>query len=348
MSGDPQTERRQRDILGVVVRLYVSSGLPVGSKAVAEQLPECLSSATIRIVMAELEEAGFLVQPHISAGRVPTDKAYRVYVDGIAGSARLGEETQRFIDRSLQIGRGELDLLMEKTSRVLAEVSHQVGVVLSPRLEEKLLEHIKFVRLPDQRILAVIVSRPDLIENKVIRLEEDFSQAELDRIADFLNGEFRGWSLRTIRVEIFKRLEEMKALCDHLVSNLAALFEWGALGDEEEPGRLFVEGAASILDGPENLPAIRRLLETLEEKAKLVKILNACLETSGTGVRAWIGRENPLGELRDCAVIVAPYRYRQRVVGALGIVGPTRMEYDRAITAVEYVAYLCSRILSAN
>lgn len=348
MSGDLRIERRQRDILGAIVRLYVAQGAPVGSKAVAEQLPEPLSPATIRNVMAELEDEGYLAQPHVSAGRVPTDKAYRVYVDGLAGVARLGKDTQHYIDMCLEPEAGELDRLMEKTSRVLAEVSHHVGVVLSPRLEEKLLEHIKLVKLPDRRILAVIVSRPDLIENKVIRLEEDFSQEELDRIADFLNGEFRGWSLRTIRVEIFKRLEAMKALCDRLVSSVAALFEGGALGDEDESGRLIIEGTAQVLEGPEDLHAIRDLLETLEEKAKLVKILTACLGTPGTGVRALIGRENPVSALQHCTVLVAPYRYRRRVVGAVGVVGPTRMEYDRAITAVEYVACLCSRILSAN
>jgi heat-inducible transcriptional repressor len=183
----------------------------------------------------------------------------------------------------------------------------------------------------------------------VIRPEEEFSQEELDRAADYLNAEFRGWSLRTIRVEIFKRMEEMKAICDHLVSSIAALFASGALAGEEA-GPLFVDGTARMLDQPEfeDTRQIKELLETFEEKAKLVRILNACLQSSSPGVRILIGRENTAREMQQCTLIVAPFCYHRRVMGALGVVGPTRMEYDRAITAVEYVAHLCSKLLSSN
>ncbi len=346
---ESRLQGREKDILAAIVRQYISSGLPVGSKAVTSRLVEPLSSATIRNVMADLEQSGFLTQPHVSAGRVPTDKAYRFYVDWIAGSIRLGKETEKFIQDSLAAGRSTPEQLMSMTSRVLAEVSRHVGVVLGPRLEEKLLEHIKFVRLPDRRVLAVIVSRPDVVENKVIRLEEDFAQEDLDCAADFLNAEFRGWSLRTIRLEVFGRLAEMKSLCDRLLSNLGTLFVSGALGDEE-PAPLFVEGTAKILEQAEieDFRLIKDLLATFEEKVKLVKILSACLESSKSGVRTLIGQENPDREMQYCAIVVAPYHYRDRVVGVLGVVGPTRMEYERAITTVDYVAHLCSRLLSAN
>lgn len=349
MVGGGKVDKRQGDILAAIVRLFISGGVPVGSKVIAEQTHESLSPATVRNVMAELEEAGFLHQPHVSAGRVPTDKAYRYYVDWMVETTRLAPETEKYIDESLASQTGTPEQLMAGTSRVLSEVSHNVGIVLGPKLEEKLLEHIKFVKLPDRRVLAVIVSRPDLIENKVIYLDEELTQDELDRAADFLNAEFRGWSLRTIRVEIFKRLEEMKALCDHLVSTVAGLFLWGALGSEE-PGPLFVDGRARILGQPgfEDSSAIKELLRAFEEKAKLARILSACLELPSPGVQTFIGRENPASEMPHCAIVVAPYRYRSRVVGALGVVGPTRMEYDRAITTVDYVAHLCSRLLSAN
>lgn len=349
MWSDIQLDRRKGGILAAVVRLFVVTGVPVGSKAVAEHLSEPLSSATIRNVMVELEEEGYLVQPHVSAGRIPTDKAYRFYVDRIVEAIRLPADTRRFIEESLA-GEGDVpEKLMVRTSLLLSQVSHNVGVVLGPPLEEKVLEDIKFVRLPDRRVLAVIVSKPDLIENKVIHLEDDFSQEELDRAAEFLNGEFHGWSLRAIRLDIFKRLERMKAFCDRMVSTVATLFRWGALGGRE-PGPLYVEGTDSILGQPDfGAPdVIKGLLKAFEEKVKLVKILSACLETPGPGVWTLIGRENPASEMRQCAVIVAPFRYRDRVLGALGVVGPMRMEYDRAITTVDYVAHLCSRLLSAN
>ena len=342
-------QKRQGEILAAVVRLFVAGGIPVGSRVIAEHLQGSLSSATVRNVLAELEAAGFLHQPHVSAGRVPTDRAYRYYVDWLVEATRLEPETQKYIDESLSSETASPEQLMARSSRVLSEVSHNVGVVLGPRLAEKLLEHIELVKLPDRRILAVIVSRPDLIENTVIRVNEDFSQEELDRAADFLNAEFRRWSLRTIRVEIFKRLEEMKALCDRLVSTVATLFIWGALGGEE-PGPLFVDGTASVLSLPEfeDTHRLTELLRALEEKARLARILSACLESSASGVRALIGRENSETGMQHCAIVLAPYRYRNRVVGAVGVVGPTRMEYDRAITTVDYVARLCSRLLSSN
>ncbi len=349
MANNLQLAERQQDVLAAVVRRFVASGVPVGSHAVVDELEEEWSSATIRNVMAELEEKGLLTQPHVSAGRVPTDKAYRYYVDRLAGTPRLGAETERFIDELLGKGNDTPEHLIVRASSVLAQVTNNVGVVLGPTLEEKLLAHIKFVRLPENRVLAVIVSKPDLIENKVITLEEDYTQEELDRAANFLNTEFRGWSLHAIRVEIFNRLEQMRTLCDRLVSTVAVLFQWGALGGEE-PGPLFVDGTETLVGQPEfsNAQAVKKLLKAFEEKVKLVKILSACLQSPSAGVMTLIGRENPASEMQNCTVIVAPYRYRRRAVGALGVVGPTRMEYDRAISIVDYVAHLCSRLLSTS
>jgi heat-inducible transcriptional repressor len=341
--------RREREILSAVVRYFINSGVPVGSKFLAERLPEALSSATIRNVLGALEAQGFLAQPHVSAGRVPTDKAYRFYVDQMPGPAPLAPATSKYIDESFRDRTGTAEELTERASRVLSEVSNNVGLGLAQPLEEKLLEHIKFVMLPERRVLVVIVSKPDVVESKVVPLEEEFSQDDLDRTSHFLNSEFRGWSLRTIRLEIFNRMEEDKVLCDRLLKNVATLFMWGVLA-EEERASLFVEGAAKILDRPEfeDVRKIRELLRTFEEKAKLAKILTACLQTSYSGVRILIGRENSEKQMQDCTLIVAPLCYRQRAVGALGVVGPTRMEYDRTISTVDYTAQLCSRLLSSN
>jgi heat-inducible transcriptional repressor len=344
-----ELDGRARRVLAVIVAQYILGGEPVGSKAVTARFPESVSSATIRNCMAELEAAGYLVHPHVSAGRIPTDKAYRYYVDSMLGATRLKAALQEFIDQALGSEQDAPERLMAKASHVLAEVSGNVGLVLGPAPDEKLLEHIHFVKLPERRALAVIVSKPDLVENKVIHVEEDLPQDELDRIAQYLNGEFRGWSLGTIRMEIFQRLEEMKALCDRLLSNAARLFIWGALA-EPQPGPVFVEGTSAFLGRPEfeDAQRIKELLATFEEKTRLVDILNACMFSSAPGVRVLIGRENPTSEMQDCALILAPYRYRSRVVGTLGVVGPMRMEYDHTITTVEYVAHLCSKLLSSN
>ncbi len=343
-------ERRQFEVLARIIRRYVSTGAPVGSKAVSEDFNEPVSSATIRNIMVELEEAGYLEQPHISAGRIPTEKAYRHYVDCVARASGLHPDMARYIDHTLGAGTASLEQLMGRASRLLSELSENVGLVLAPARSEKLLDHVKFVALPDRRVLAVIVSRPDVIENHVIRLDEEMRQAELDRAAEYLNVEFRGWSLRTVRLEIFKRLEEMRTTCETLLNRVAHLFEQGAIGEQEE-GSLFLEGTARILNQPEFVDArrVRDLLATFEQKAKLIQILTACLDSSSrSGVTVLIGQENPAAEMRQCTLILAPYSYRSRTVGALGVVGPTRMEYDRAIRTVEYVASLTSRLLSVN
>jgi len=349
MRGDSELSKRDRDILAALLRQFIASGVPVGSKALAIQMPERLSSATIRGVLAALEDSGYLEQPHVSAGRIPTEKAYRFYVDCVVAGARLQPEVERYIDETLHSAEDHLERLMAQASHTLSEVSHNVGLVLAPALEEKLLEHIKFVSLPDRRVLAVIVSRPDLVENRVVRIEDEFSQVDLDQAANFLNAEFRGWSLGAIRLEIFNRLEADKNLCDRLLRNVATLFTWGSLS-EEETGALFVDGTAKMLERPEfeDVQRIKQLVKALEEKAKLVRILGACLQKPEAGVRILIGREISEKQMQDCTLVVAPLHYRNRAVGALGVVGPTRMEYDRAISTVDYVAHLCSRLLSSN
>ena len=236
MQGQKDLSSRTREILVALIRQFIASGFPVGSKALAAQMPIPVSSATIRSVLGLLEDAGFLMQPHVSAGRVPTEKAYRFYVDRVVSGTRLAPDTERYIDRSLGTGGNRLELLMVNASRMLSEVSHNVGLVLAPAFEEKLLEHIKFINLPDQRVLVVIVSKPDLVENRVVRLEDVFTQEELDQAANFLNAEFHGWSLGTIRLEVFHRMEADKILCDRLLKNVATLFMWGALAEEATGG----------------------------------------------------------------------------------------------------------------
>lgn len=340
---------RNEEILVALIRQFIASGFPVGSKTLAPQLATRVSSATIRSVLGALEERGFLMQPHVSAGRVPTEKAYRFYVDRVVAGARLAPDTERYIDESLCSAGDRLERLMVKASHTLSEVSRNVGLVLVPALEEKLLEHIKFISLPDHRVLVVIVSKPDLVENRVVRLDDEFTQDELDQAANFLNREFHGWSFGTIRLEVFNRMEAEKLLCDRLLKNVATLFMWGALA-EDEAGALIVDGTAKILERPDfaDVQKIKQLVKTLEEKAKLARILEACLQTPEGGVRILIGHENADTQMHHCTLMVAPLHYRHRAVGALGVVGPIRMEYDRAMSTVEYVADLCSRLLSSN
>ncbi len=340
---------RRREVLTTILRQYIASGQPVGSKAVTFEVSEGLSPATIRNVMAELELEGFLTQPHTSAGRIPTEKAYRFYVDRIVSMARLPSAMENHIDTLLRMDGPLSEETMVCASRILSEASNNVGLALGPASDEKLLQHVKFVELPESRVLVVVVSKPDLVENTVIRMPVDVHQEELDRAADYLNAEYRGWSLRAIRLEVLKRAEEARAFVDALLDNTAHLLREGALGDSQ-PGTLFVEGTTRMLGQPEfeNVQRIRTLLAAFEEKARLTEILSSCLYSSEVGVQVLIGRENPVAEMQACTLVIAPLQYRSRTVGALAVVGPMRMEYDRAVPAVGYVAHRCSQVLSNN
>jgi heat-inducible transcriptional repressor len=349
MRNDPDHQTRRREVLAAVLRQYIASGQPVGSKAVTLEVSETLSPATIRSVMAELEAEGYLTQPHTSAGRIPTEKAYRFYVDRIVNMGRLSSVVENYIDTLLRVDCALSEETMVCASRILSEASNNVGLALGPAADEKLLEQVKFVELPEARVLAVVVSKPELIENRVIRLPAEVRQEDLDRAANYLNGEFRGWSLRAIRLEVFKRAEEARPFVDPLLDNTARLLREGALGDSQ-PGTLFVEGAVRILSQPEfgNVERLRALLAAFEEKTRLTEILSSCLYTSAVGVQVLIGRENTASEMQCCTLVVAPLQYRSRTVGALAVVGPTRMDYDRAVPIVGYVAHRCNQVLSNN
>ncbi len=353
-SSRPSPESRRQAVLATIIHEHLLTGEAIGSHAVAEKFAHATgwSSATIRSVMAELDEFGLLEQPHTSAGRIPTDRGYRYYVDNLVEGLRISKADLRAIE---EIGDGNSpsmrpDRLMERASHVLSELSKNVGIVVWPSLAENGLQHISFLNLPDNRILVALVSTSNIVQDKVIRLDEKFSQNELDRIARYLNGEFRGKSLRIIRAEILRRMKEEKALYDNLLRNAILLCEQSLEGEESTAGEVYVDGAFNILTQPEfaNREKLRELFDTLEEKSRLVKILNECLlaePVNGT-VKVIIGDENANPSMKRCAVITASYRLGNDVSGTLGVVGPTRIEYGRTMAVVNYLARFIERALS--
>ena len=341
-------------MLATIIHEHLLAGEPIGSHAVAEKFAHATgwSSATIRNVMAELDEFGLLEQPHTSAGRVPTDRGYRYYVDNIISGTRLSKSDLRAIEEIG--GANEIsvrpDRLMERASHVLSQLSKNVGIVIWPSLSENGLQHISFMNLPDNRILVAVVSTSNIIQDKVIRLDESFTQDELDGIARYLNTEFRGKSLRSIRREILQRMKEEKALYDKLLQNAILLCERSLEDDGAGAGEVYVDGAFNFLTQPEfaNREKLRELLQTLEEKSRLVKILNECLagDRMPREVKVIIGDENAVPSMKSCAVITASYRLEGDVSGTLGVVGPTRIEYGRTMAVVNYLARFIERALS--
>lgn len=350
----PSPDARRQAVLATIIHEHLLTGDAIGSHTVAEKFAQATgwSSATIRNVMAELDEYGLLEQPHTSAGRIPTDRGYRYYVDNIISGTRLSKSDLKAIEEigAVEEVTSRPDRLMERASHVLSELSENVGIVVWPSLAENGLQHIKFLNLPDNRILVAIISTSNIVQDKVIRLDEMFSQEQLDRIARYLNTEFRGKSLRTIRTEIVRRMKEEKALYDTLLRNAMLLCERSLEGEESNAGEVYIDGAFNILTKPEfaNREKLRELLQTLEEKSRLVKILTECLagDPVSRNVKVIIGDENVVPSMKSCAVITASYRLDGEVSGTLGVVGPTRIEYGRTMAVVNYLARFIERALS--
>lgn len=351
-------DSRGQAILTAIINEHFVTGEPVGSKAVAEKFANAsgLSSATIRSVMGELEELGLLEQPHTSAGRIPTDRGYRFFVDNLLGVLSISnEDLQRIGDEFGLNDRGETpDRLLERTSQLLSALSNNIGIVVSPNLANDRLQHIEFVNLSDNRILVVLVSAPNIVHNRIIRLNVTLTREELERTANYLNAEFVGRSLSEIRADILKLMHEEKTLFDRLLQTAVILCSQSIEDADAEAGEVFVDGTSNILTKSDfaDLERLRDLLATIGERSRLVQILNECIArdpASDAKVQVVIGSENRIPSLRNCALISAPYRIGDgTATGTLSVLGPTRIEYARMISIVSYVANSLEKVMSRD
>ncbi len=352
-------DSRGQIILSAVINEHFITGEPVGSKTIAEKFANAsgLSSATIRNVMSELEDLGLLEHPHTSAGRVPTDKGYRFYVDNLLGVLSISNDDLRVISDEFGFSESDFsetpDRLMERTSQLLSALSKNVGIVVSPSLANDRLQHIEFVNLSDNRVLVVLVSAPNIVHNKIIRLKATFAKEELERAARYLNTEFGGKSLSEIRTEILKLMHEEKSLFDKLLQTAVILCSESIEDEEDRLGEVYVDGASNILTKNDfaDLERLRELLSTIGEKSRLTQILNECLTrentAKGNNVQIIIGSENSASSLQNCTLITAPYRFGSgAAVGTLSVLGPTRIEYARMISIVSYVARILEKMIA--
>ena len=351
---------RGQSILTAIINEHFVTGEPVGSKTIAEKFANAsgLSPASIRSVMGELEDLGLLEQPHTSAGRVPTDKGYRFYVDNLLGVLSLSNDDLYRIGGEFGLNASELvetpDRLMERTSQLLSALSNNVGIVVSPSLANDRLQHIEFVNLSENRILVVLVSAPNIVHNRIIRLNVTFSKEELEHTANYLNTEFSGRSLAEIRSEIIRLMHEEKTMFDRLLQTAVILCSQSIEGTENSLGELYVDGASNILTKRDfaDLERLRELLTMIGEKSRLLEILNECIarDTDRSGeVQVVIGSENRTPSLQNCTLISAPYRVGGgSAVGTLSVLGPTRIEYARMISIVSYVARVLEKVMSRD
>lgn len=341
---------RNREILHWVVATFILTGRPVGSRSIARQSREQLSAATVRNIMADLEEMGYLQQPHASAGRIPTDKAYRFYVDYLLKRKNLSPRDKDLINRDLRLDDSP-EHLMARTSQVLSRVSKNVGIVVSPPISRIALKHVQFVKLTDNRILVILVSRSGIVQNRVILYGEEIAQVELDQAARYIVEHFRDQTLFEIRDQILKMIQQERALYDRFMQKIITLSTQAFTGDEMDfDAEVYLDGASNLIKTPEfsDINRMKLLFETIEQKNRLAALISRCIEGDTQEVRITIGAENALQGIEDCALIISRYAVDENTHGSLGILGPTRMEYGRAISLVDYVARLFGRVLETG
>jgi heat-inducible transcriptional repressor len=344
------SNERFREILHWIVSTHILTGKPVGSRSVARHSSEQLSAATVRNIMADLEAMGYLHQPHASAGRIPTDKAYRFYVDYLMKRRNISTRDRELIDRDLKLD-DSAEHFMERTSQVLSRISKNVGIVLSPPISGIALKHIHFIKLTDNRILVILVSRSGIVQNRIIHYLEEISQTELDQAARYIVDNFKNRTLFEIRLQILKMLQKEQALYDKFMQRIITLSTRSFTeADSEAEAQIYLDGASNLIKTPEftDINKVKLLFETIEEKNRLAALISRCIEGDTQEVRITIGAENALPGIEDCTLITSRYVVDENTQGSLGILGPTRMEYARAIALVDYVARLFGRVLETG
>jgi len=341
----PELNARSREIFRQIVESYVETGEPVGSRTLSRRLGQVLSPASIRNVMADLTDAGLLFAPHTSAGRLPTDAGLRLFVDGLLeiGGNLTDAERESIEGQCATAGRSLSDMLTEASS-TLAGLSRYAGMVVSPKADSQ-LRHIEFVSLGGDRALVVLVTQAGMVENRLIDLPPGLPASALQEATNYLNARLQGATLEDARARIEREVVDRKAELDELTGKVvqAGLAIWGG-----DPGStLILKGQASLLGDVtalEDLERIRQLFQALEEKESTLRLLDATGD--GNGVQIFIGAEHELFRHTGCSMIIAPYHDEARsVVGAIGVIGPTRMNYARIIPMVDYTAKVIGRLL---
>jgi heat-inducible transcriptional repressor len=358
---------RERQVLTAIIEIYIATGEPVASQAVARHFEnkEGLSSATIRNVMAVLGELGLLDQPHTSAGRLPTPLAFRYHVAQLQQSARvsvhapasqLSEQRRELIDESFS-GVNSATQYLERTSHVLALLSGGLGVALANATTavQPILEHIHFSRLATGKVLAVLVTRAGSVQDRVLQLERDLAYDDLEIAARYLNENFRGWPLDRIRAEVARRIQAEQAEYQNRLQALDELCRQGALAAQAAGPTIYVEGMANLLVGQLDRERLRQMLLALETKQRLVELLNAYVDARqhevrvvvGLGEMGQAGTGQTLPAMPDMVLVGAPARFGEEGAGTVAVIAPTRMQYQEMIQAVSYIARLSERVLDS-
>jgi heat-inducible transcriptional repressor len=345
---DSQLNERAQQLLKVLIESYIRDGQPVGSRSLSRDSGMSLSSATIRNVMADLESFGFVSSPHTSAGRVPTPKGYRFFIDTLLQVQPLEDAAAQQMRSHLQTAEDSRSLV-SMASQLLSNVTQMAGVVSLQTPQAASLTHIEFLPLSEQRVLAILVFDDREVQNRVIHLERSIAPEDLRRAANALNEQFRGHTLEEVREDLINQLSEMRQLLNQgMVDTISVAQQLFVDGPQREAMQLVIAGETKLMGFAElsSVEKLRRLFEAFDEKRAILQLLDLSLH--GQGVQIFIGRESGYQILDDCSVVTAPYSSGNGAVGVIGVIGPTRMAYERVIPVVDLTAKLLGAALNSR
>jgi heat-inducible transcriptional repressor len=339
-------DERRKKILCAIIQSHIDLNIPIGSFFITQRFPVDLSPATIRNTMAKLEELGYITQPHTSAGRIPTEKGYKFYVNTLLEEQTLpiNSELSHGLSSEEMIIDKDDNKIVKKAAETLSLYSHYLAIVIPPKTEDMTLKHIKFIRYEEKKVLTVLVSEEGTVNNKIIEMDKVYTQKQLDRASNYLNSKFRGLTINTVREKITDQLYSDKIVCDQLISNLMALCKEIIM---DEPTNLAFNGVSGASNLPDfaTMKQIKEILKAIEDKQFMLKLLHHISSTQGTQVL--VGMENIIPSLKELSMVISTYKDKKLLSGAIGIIGPTRMNYKKLIPFVDHTAKVLTRILSA-
>ncbi|MFQ3574124.1 MAG: heat-inducible transcriptional repressor HrcA [Thermodesulfovibrionales bacterium] len=338
-------DERTKKILYAVIQSYINNPEPVGSRYVTKKYDFGVSPATIRNIMADLEELGFLTQPHTSAGRVPTDMGYRFFVDSLLkeGCIKFDDDLARtFVSRLKEI-RNDMDVYFSEVTSMLSRMSNYMGIAQAPKTDVTTFKRIELIRYRTNSVAAVLLTNEGLIKHRVIQVEDIFSQKDLNRLSEYLNSEYSGLSIDEVKVLLLRRLKYEKVVLDRLIDKALSMYEQVLSFSD---GDIYMEGLLDILALPDfaDVSRIKQIYKAIKDKQIMLKIIDSIGKTDG--VKVIIGKENQFEELSRCSIVASTYGYKGKKMGVIALIGPTRMDYSKAISMVDFVSVCLSKTFS--
>jgi len=337
-------DERSKKILQAVIQCYINTPGPVGSRVVSKKFHFGFSPATIRNIMSDLEEMGYLSQPHTSAGRVPTDSGYRFYVDSLSAEKKqINNALTAELNKKFELLKKDINSFLDDASKMLSELSHYIGITMSPNTSMTTLSKIELLKYRENQLAVILFTDEGIIRNKIVPVDPEISQKELNIIAEYINSRFKGQSLDEIKKLILKEMTRERVLCDSLISEAIRICRTAF---SSAPGNIYISGLSEVLRLPEfcDINRIRELLQTLEAKHIIVNLLDNIADSEGTQVI--IGAENFLDEMKQFSLVAATYKEGNRPIGTVAIIGPRRMNYQEAISIVDSTAQFITKLLS--